>query len=437
MNNQPNNNNPPVAQRRAKRELLKLERYEVYALLKHKYNNNRLAHGTINAIADTFLVSRSCIERIWYSLRENITDGHFTPVSAIESGKKLSGISSKYPTELLRAEIATIPHNERTSIVQLADHFSGTLSYTTVKRLINHPTDPLALKTTVNTVPILTEENRNARLTYCLSKVEENGHFSDFENCIMLDEKMFTGRIKKQSTFLVPGEQKPYNQRQNKSRAVQVMCLVATARPKWDDDGELIFDGKIGVYPFVEQVPAQRNSVNRPRGTLETKNVSVTKELFINMLIEKVIPDLLEKCPDYMRQNVITLQLDNAPVHGFKENSPELDILRERCRPLNLAVEFQPANSPDTNINDLGLLRAVDCMVQKRNCNTINGLNTAIRECYFELDPRKLEYIYVSHQHVLNKIIVLNGGNFFSVPHINKAKLDREGILPRTIQAVS
>ena len=170
MDVQLNNNNPLVAQRRAERELTKLERYEVYALLKHKYNNNRLAHGTIQAITDQFLVSRSCIERIWYSLKDKIVDGHFPPVSAVESDKKLSGVSSKYPTELLRAEIATIPHNKRTSVVQLADHFSGTISYSTVKRLIRHPTNPLALKTTVNTVPILNEENRNSRLTYCLMK---------------------------------------------------------------------------------------------------------------------------------------------------------------------------------------------------------------------------------------------------------------------------
>ena len=32
------------------------------------------------------------------------------------------------------------------------------------------------------------------------------------------------------------------------------------------------FDGKIGIWPFIEKVAAKKNSRNRHKGTLETKN---------------------------------------------------------------------------------------------------------------------------------------------------------------------
>jgi hypothetical protein len=40
------------------------------------------------------------------------------------------------------------------------------------------------------------------------------------------------------------------------------MFLCALARPRFDDNGNCTFDGKIGMWPFVEKVEAQRRSDN-------------------------------------------------------------------------------------------------------------------------------------------------------------------------------
>jgi hypothetical protein len=58
------------------------------------------------------------------------------------------------------------------------------------------------------------------------------------------------------------------------------------------------FDGKIGMWPFIKQVEAQRDSVNRPAGTIETKCVTVTKAVYREFMIEKVIPAIKEKWPN-------------------------------------------------------------------------------------------------------------------------------------------
>ncbi|ETV75923.1 hypothetical protein H257_09884 [Aphanomyces astaci] len=62
--------------------------------------------------------------------------------------------------------------------------------------------------------------------------------------------------------------------------------------PEGDDhhDHGVLFDGKVGVWPFVESVPAVRNSRNRPTGTMATSLVNVNATVYRDYVINKVIP---------------------------------------------------------------------------------------------------------------------------------------------------
>ena len=53
---------------------------------------------------------------------------------------------------------------------------------------------------------------------------------------------------------------------------------------------EMNFDGKIGIWPFVKRVEATRKSANRDRGVLETKLLNVTKVLYEDFILNKIIP---------------------------------------------------------------------------------------------------------------------------------------------------
>lgn len=67
------------------------------------------------------------------------------------------------------------------------------------------------------------------------------------------------------------------------------MFLCAVSRPIINDDGTVLFDGKIGCFPFTTQGEALRNSKHRPKGTLYTKAVdSITREVIKSTIIEKV-----------------------------------------------------------------------------------------------------------------------------------------------------
>ena len=80
--------------------------------------------------------------------------------------------------------------------------------------------------------------------------------------------------------YLAHGEEAPTRRTKHKEHIEKVMLLSpAVTRPRFDDEKVCTFDGKIGIWAFVHQVAAQRSSIYRPAGTMETKSLpGVTKQ---------------------------------------------------------------------------------------------------------------------------------------------------------------
>lgn len=62
------------------------------------------------------------------------------------------------------------------------------------------------------------------------------------------------------------------------------MFLATAALPRYDYHSKKYFDGKIETWAFVHAVEAQRNSSNRPTGTIEKKSLNVTGDIFLEYL---------------------------------------------------------------------------------------------------------------------------------------------------------
>ena len=93
------------------------------------------------------------------------------------------------------------------------------------------------------------------------------------------------------------------------------MFMCAVDKPMYSSEGELIFNGKIGIFPFTSQVLAQRSSKNRKLGELETKPVqSITKTHIGSMLIENILPTIREKLSEGASKTIF-IQQDNAIPH--------------------------------------------------------------------------------------------------------------------------
>ena len=89
------------------------------------------------------------------------------------------------------------------------------------------------------------------------------------------------------------------------------MFIVAVAQPLHNYNKHVRFDGKLGCWPLTEVIPFKRNRKNRPKGKMVTTPVtSVTKEVVKEVLINKLIPDIVTKFPRDCKE--IHVQMDNT-----------------------------------------------------------------------------------------------------------------------------
>ena len=125
------------------------------------------------------------------------------------------------------------------------------------------------------------------------------------------------------------------------------------ARPRYGDDGEVTFDGKIGIWPFVIESPAKKKSRHRQKGTLELKSLKVTRDVSREFLCDKVIPAIQEVWPDEDEGSTIFIQQDNARPHVLPDDEGFAHVVEQTD--LDIKLMQQPPNSPDMNILDLSL----------------------------------------------------------------------------------
>ena len=170
------------------------------------------------------------------------------------------------------------------------------------------------------TKPILNEDNKKARLRFRLSMLDKNSlpcklKFMNMYNIIHIDEKWFNMSKTIETYYIMTDEEEPHRTCKSKNFITKVMFLAATGRPRFDGEWKVLFDGKIGIFPFVTKEPGKRSIRNRPAGTLETKAMtSVKRENVKEFLTPKVLPAVKEKWPGGHIETIY-IQQDNAKTH--------------------------------------------------------------------------------------------------------------------------
>ncbi|CAH9102271.1 unnamed protein product [Cuscuta epithymum] len=213
--------------------------------------------------------------------------------------------------------------------------------------------------------PFLTEENMKKRLEFCLLKLNPRSigltpTFDAFYNYVHIDEKWFFLSKTTQKYYLHPAEIDPVRTCKSKRFITKVMFLTAVARPRFGRNEEVLFDGKIGIFPFTVIEAAKRASKNRVAGVLETKPMlSITKDITKAFLIEKVVPAIKSKWPIHGSKTIF-IQQDNATPH-IKSSDPEFKAVA-KADGFDIHLTCQPTNSPDLNILDLGFFNAIQSL---------------------------------------------------------------------------
>ncbi|XP_057793293.1 uncharacterized protein LOC131009910 [Salvia miltiorrhiza] len=334
------------------------------------------------------------------------------------------------------------------------------------KSLIHKWVKEKKLKPHTNAIkPFLTPQNRLSRLKWSLnqlSSISEDGFikFQTMYNTIHIDEKWFYRTKTNDRYYLLPDEGEPYRTCKSKRYIEKIMFMCAVARPIFGLDGRCIFDGKFGIFPFTTMEAAQRNSKNRMKGTMEVKPITaVTKEvmkcfkrgqlllfLFITVCYQKLlkfhhlaifitfwqmIPNFKAKWPVGANKHIY-IQQDNAKPH-IKPNDPDF-LAVANTDGFKFQLVCQPANSPDTNVNDLGFFRAIQTLKDQKPAGNVEELLKNVKDAYDEYPPEKLNHVFITLQSCYHEIIKARGGNDYKIPHMNKERLSRLGLLPDCIQ---
>ncbi|XP_042028358.1 uncharacterized protein LOC121775342 [Salvia splendens] len=366
-------------------------------IVQHLLKNNQggvLRKGAVCEAAEAFGVNRKTISRLWKAATEMMENGE--PAHMVG---KVKGYKRGEKKTVDEVKVRSLSVLERSSYRVMAPKLG--VSKTTICRWVK---DKQLRPHTSAVKPHLTDLNKLARLKWCLSQLQSNiiagkVAFNEMRNVVHIDEKWFYLTKSVDRYYLLPGEEEPPRSCRSKRFITKVMFLCAVSSQHFGPNGVTLFDGKIGIFPFTEMVPAQRSSRNRPRGTSETKPIpAVTQAVIREWLINKIIPAIHSKWPTSASKEIY-IQQDNAKPH-ISTADPE----------------------------------AIQSLKDKKACNNVDELLQNVSMAYEELTPQTLNKVFLTLQSVLSEILEVQGGNNYKIPHMTKDRLERIGALPNVLE---
>ncbi|XP_057532862.1 uncharacterized protein LOC130810746 [Amaranthus tricolor] len=346
--------------------------------------------GTINALATEFQVCRKTITRLWNEVKKQITNNN----TVFNLNSKRVGREAANKIKFDKEKFKAIKYEHKCTQHSVAKQME--VSQTTVCRWKKNK---VIRKHTNAIKPTLSENNKLHRLSFALSKCEYDEQndafkFKPYTDVVHIDEKHFYLTRETQTYYLATVEVEPHRECQSKRFIPKIMFMCAVAKPIFTTNGDVFFDGKIGIWLFITQEPGKRTSKNRKSGELETKPIqSITKEHIRAMLITNVLPTIRAKWPQGLSRHIY-IQQDNAKPH-IAHNDRE--ILEEAMKDgFYIQLVQQPPNSPDIN----------------------------------NLSPQCLRFVFITLQACMIEVMKRQGGFDYHIPHMNKTKEAREETLP-------
>jgi hypothetical protein len=256
------------------------------------------------------------------------------------------------------------------------------------------------------TRPLLKEANREGRMRWA-----EEHEDDEFELQIDLDEKIFYAWTASGTLKLPAGVEKPKTALQSKRFIPNVMCLTGIGKPnkkhKWD--------GKLGIWPIGKLRPALRGDkrTGLQKGDMIWESATLDGERWEDMLLTLVFPAVRALLP---KAKVVKLQFDNAPGHKTGADRSDAMIKAMKGRP---SIEFveQIAQSPCTNLCDLGFFRSIDSRLPKLRSFKVPEFIEQIKTAYEEYPEDKIENLVKMKKRVVVCLSENEGRNDFKLPH--------------------
>jgi hypothetical protein len=401
--------------------------------------DGQLPRGKIEEISKSFCVSRRVVGRIFEEGRRCAESG---TVCNFEDKRHVSQKKLKYDPLELKEKIKALPIEQRSTVRASAANLD--IPKSTFYDYEKY--HGVFVKQTVTLKPRLTPWHRQQRMNFVKEHIEGDYYGPQFDT-IHIDEKWFYVDKKTRKVYLADDENIHYRDNKNVQYMEKVMFLAAVSRPmKYNptpeslafrrieqDPDDWYYTGKIGMYPIVQERPAARSDkrTGLQRGDNLITPVSVTAEVFEEIVIEKLLPDIAFKYPFELMSMKFKIQLDNATPHKV-----DSEKFKSKCEELGIdcSLVYQPPQSPDTNICDLSFFPAIQALYYKTpGVKNVKTCIEAVKNAFAEYDPNKLNRGFLSLFMNYNMILMNGGSNKYPTPHMSKEMLERKGILPDRI----
>ena len=208
--------------------------------------------------------------------------------------------------------------------------------------------------------------------------------------------------------------------RQKSKRFVaKIMVLTAVTRPRGGS-----FNGVLGswrvVKPFIYKRKTTFQGKTYLAGEHRLADCEMDGDLFATMLKEKVIPAIRAKMSSAKN---VGLQMDNAGGHGMKTIANKIaDALparvhRGKQQGPNIILKDQPAQSPDTNVCDLGLFRSVDSQIPNKRPYQLDEFEEMVVAAHRNYPDKLVTALFETKAAVCAKILVADGDNMYDLHH--------------------
>ena len=116
----------------------------------------------------------------------------------------------------------------------------------------------------------------------------------------------------------------------------------------------------------------------------------------------------------------VIIQLDNAKPHTKKSIRQALEsAARNKRGETGIEIEFapQPAQSPDTNLDDLGFYSSLERHFGPCRNFDIGSLVRQVKEAFDSYPSEKLEKLVQTKKSIVHEIFKSGGRNDFPLPH--------------------
>ncbi|XP_021719057.1 uncharacterized protein LOC110686760 [Chenopodium quinoa] len=220
-----------------------------------KMNQGQLPRGLLSAVAKQHGIHRSTATRVWQFVQDSIAKGNFINVRSKKLGKK-----GRQPKFISDEELQSVPLYKRVTERSYAAALKVSHGF------IHNLKKKGRLRThSATNHPALTSNHKLARLKWALAHIHPipqvgNPTFIDMQQVIHIDEKWFYMNPETRQFYLLSKEENPYMCQQSKRYKIKAMFMAMIGKPLHDLNGNMLHDGKYGIFPFTYQQLAKKKS---------------------------------------------------------------------------------------------------------------------------------------------------------------------------------